>query len=73
VAFEWNERVNGGMCFLKDSTGVVPRALESAISGVLVQEGAAVSTATIKANNAIGGSGTPGTSDLACAPPKTDL
>lgn len=76
--------MNGGMCYLKDSTGIVPRPLEGARSGVLVSEGAAISAATIAANNAgvltstptVGGSGsgspTAPTSDLSCAPPKTD-
>lgn len=52
VAFEFNEHVGGGTCFLKDSTGVVPRALEGAQSGVLIQPGTTISAEAVHANHA---------------------
>lgn len=52
VAFEFNDHVGGGTCFLKDSTGVVPRVLEGAQSGVLIQPGTAISAEAVRANHA---------------------
>lgn len=52
VAFEFNERVGGGTCFLKDGTGIVPRALEGAQSGVLIQPGTPISAEAVLANHA---------------------
>ena len=51
MAFEWNPSANGGTCFLKDSSGVVPRPFEGARSGVLVMPGDAISTAAVHSNN----------------------
>ncbi|KAL4434003.1 hypothetical protein ABPG75_000444 [Micractinium tetrahymenae] len=52
IAFEYNEKVNGGTCFLKENAGIVPRVLEGAQSGVLIQPGTAISAEAVRANHA---------------------